>query len=73
MIADTRNELDKMAEDIELDSRWKQHAGERREHFDVTENYALRAVKLGAVRISTRELAKRLIDRDLRFYLEGRS
>ena len=71
MIADTRRELDEMAETIGVDLRWKQNAGERTEHFDVTENMRLRALKAGAVQLTVRQLAERLADRDLKEYLEG--
>lgn len=73
MIADTRAELDEMAEKIQLDLKWKQKAGERQEHFDVTENYRSRVISLGGKPITVRELAQRLLDRDLEKYLEGRT
>lgn len=72
MIADTREELDAMAEAIELDAKWKQKAGEKQEHFDVTENYRQRAIGKGAIAITAKELARKLIDRNLTVYLEGR-
>lgn len=71
MIADTRRELDAMAEAIELDAKWKQKAGEQHEHFDVTNNYRSRAIREGAKPISVRELSLKLTDRDLKVYLEG--
>lgn len=69
MIADTRDELDEIAERLDLHSRWKQNVGERKEHYDVTESMAQKAVRLGAKRISTRELSVLLTHRDLREYL----
>lgn len=71
MIADTRRELDEMAETIGVDLRWKKDAGERHEHFDVTENMRLRALEEGAVQLTVRQLAERLTDRNLKEYLEG--
>jgi hypothetical protein len=71
MIADTRSELDEMAESLELKSRWKQDVGESSEHFDVTENFMVRAIKLGAKEISPQELVEKLQSRDLKEYLEG--
>jgi hypothetical protein len=72
MIADTREELDEMAEKIELDLKWKKDAGTRKEHFDVTENYRQRAIEAGSIQVSTRELHQMLLKRDLTEYLEGR-
>ena len=60
MIADTRDELDKMAELIDLDQKWKQNPGEGREHFDVTENYRQRALDLGAKQITVRRMVLNL-------------
>lgn len=73
MIADTRDELDEMAEILNLKEKWKQKAGEQLEHYDVTENYRRRAIKAGAIPISVHELSKRLLERDLQSYLEGRA
>jgi len=71
MIADTRRELDEMAERLELNPKWKQKVGDRLEHFDVTENYRQRAIQEGAIPLKVRELALKLMDRDLKEYLEG--
>lgn len=70
MIADTRSELDAMAEAIELDPKYKQSVGEWNEHFDVTESYRDRAIKFGAKPVGVRTIVIRLQQRDLQYYLE---
>ena len=72
MIADTREELDVMAEKLNLEQRWKQCVGTRKEHFDVTENYRKRAIQEGAIVLSVRDLHQKIVERDLTAYLEGR-
>lgn len=71
MIADTRSELDAMAENLDLAERWKQKPGEQKEHFDVTENYRRSAIFYGAKEITVRELVTKLRYRDLKHYLEN--
>lgn len=57
MIADTHNELMKMATHIGLSHKWLQKKGSPDEHFDVSIEYRDRAIKAGAVPITMRELA----------------
>lgn len=71
MIADTRSELDEMAYLLGLKDKWKQKAGERNEHYDVSQSFAREAIKLGAKRVTQRELVKILQARNLEVYLES--
>lgn len=70
MIADKRSELDEMAEALDLESRWKQKVGEQNEHYDVTETKRTDAVRLGAIQIGSKDLVRKLMARDLPYYLE---
>lgn len=56
MVADTRAELDAMADRIGVNRRWIQHAGQVTEHYDVSLSSRARAIELGAKRISTHDL-----------------
>jgi hypothetical protein len=58
MIADTSEELDEMAELIGVQLKWKQFPGTPREHYDISKAKRALAVKLGAVEVTQRELAK---------------
>lgn len=55
MSADTRAELDEMADRLGLRRSWIQHPGEWSEHYDVTEGKRRQAVALGAVEIAWRD------------------
>jgi len=68
MIADTPDELDAMADRIGVDRRWKQRAGTVFEHYDVSIGARAKAVKLGAIELTLRELAmkRREIERAAR-------
>lgn len=58
LVADTREELMEMARRIELPTKWLQHAGTYKEHFDVCLLKRAKAVWYGAHEISARELAE---------------
>ena len=58
MVADTHDELMRMADRIGLDRRWLQNAGTRREHFDVSMTKRREAIAAGALTVSTRELVE---------------
>jgi hypothetical protein len=60
MIADTTEELLRMADRINVDRRHIQKQGTANEHFDVSKARRERAVYLGAKEISTRELVDRI-------------
>lgn len=57
MIADTTEELLQMVDKIGVQRKWLQDAGTNREHFDICLSKKAKAVKLGALEISSRELA----------------
>ena len=60
MVADTEEELYEMARAIRLNTKWVQHAemGKGWIHFDVSMQYRQRAVNLGAIELSMRDLAR---------------
>ncbi|MFE6966851.1 DUF4031 domain-containing protein [Agromyces sp. NPDC057679] len=51
MTADTRDELDEMADRLGLKRTWIQHPGTWKEHYDVTEPKRRAAVAAGAVEV----------------------
>lgn len=63
MIADTTDELVSMAETIGVPSRYIQHAGTAKEHFDICLSKRRLAVKAGAVQITLRELGRMIYAR----------
>lgn len=56
MIADSSEELLSMADAIGVDRKWIQHPGTHREHFDICKSKRAKAVELGAVEVTMREL-----------------
>lgn len=60
MIADTRQELFAMATALNLAHKWCQYPGTWKEHFDISKGYREHAVRLGAVQITKRELARKV-------------
>lgn len=63
MIADTSEELKKMAVKIGVNLKWIQCEGTYREHFDVCLSKKELAVKFGATLISRSELGELLLNR----------
>lgn len=63
MIADTSAELHAMAESIGVARKWCQDEGTPREHYDIALSRRGRAVALGAVEITMRELATKTLAR----------
>lgn len=63
MIADTTIELLLMADKIGVPRRWIQKAGKAGEHFDIALSKRARAVQLGAVGVTSRELVRMIRDR----------
>ena len=63
MIADSHEELCAMAMQIGVARRWLQHEGTYQEHFDLSISRRERAVRAGAIEITTRELARKCIAR----------
>ena len=66
MIADSTAELLSMALSLGLERRWLQHAGKRNEHFDVCWAKRSRAINLGAIPVTTKELVAKLREREPR-------
>lgn len=58
MIADTPVELHMMAMAIGLRSEWVQDQGKDSEHYDLTERRRARAVELGAIEVTSRDLVR---------------
>ncbi len=57
MIADTQEELLRMADTIGVQRKWIQKKGTIHEHFDIAMSARTKAVAAGAVEISMRELS----------------
>lgn len=55
MTADTREELDAMAERIGLRRGWIQHPGTWKEHYDLTSTKRREAIRAGAIEVTARE------------------
>ncbi|MGN6422005.1 MAG: DUF4031 domain-containing protein [Asticcacaulis sp.] len=55
MIADSREELDAMADKIGVARRWIQNAGTHQEHYDIAMTARVKAVQSGAIEISLRD------------------
>ena len=58
MIADTTEELLKMADRIGVQRKWIQYAGSYKEHFDIALTKRKLAIQYGAVQITYSELGK---------------
>lgn len=58
MIADTHDELVRMAMQIGVHPKWIQKGGTRDEHFDVTMRARADAIKLGAIPMTMLDLCK---------------
>lgn len=63
MIADSPDELLAMADKIGVARKWIQRAGTHLEHFDVSLGARQKAVQLGAVEITMKELAQKTRER----------
>lgn len=60
MIADSSDELNAMADQIGVARKWIQKPGTPREHYDVSMAARAKAVRLGAVEVSSRELIAKM-------------
>jgi hypothetical protein len=63
MIADSTEELLEMVRRLKLQPHWIQSKGTYREHFDISMNKRRKAIELGAVPITQRELGYKLMER----------
>lgn len=59
MIADSHEELVAMVRKIGVQTKWIQHAGTYREHFDICLAKRAKAVAAGAIEITQRELVQK--------------
>jgi hypothetical protein len=60
MMADSREELDAMADAIGVARRWVQHEGKPSEHYDICKSKRQKALQLGAIAITRRDLVSML-------------
>ena len=60
MIADTTEELHRMAESIGMRRRWVQSAETPNEHYDISIEARAVAIELGAVAITRRQLVMKI-------------
>ena len=63
MFADSRKELDQMADAIGVARRWIQKPNTHAEHYDICLNKKKLAVVAGAKQITQREIGKMLVER----------
>lgn len=63
MIADTTEELIEMAKNIGVNPKWIQKEGTGQEHFDIALSKRKKAVELGAIEITFRELGEITMER----------
>jgi hypothetical protein len=63
MIADSREELDAMADKIGVARKWIQYPGTPREHYDVCLAARTKAIAAGAVEITWMELSRMTVER----------
>lgn len=63
MLADSREELDAMADLIGVSRRWIQHPGTVKEHYDIALSARAKAVAAGAVEIDIRDAGKMMRER----------
>jgi hypothetical protein len=58
MVADTRQELDEMADKIGVARKWIQKPGTDREHYDVCMSKRAKAVANGAIELTCTDLVQ---------------
>jgi hypothetical protein len=63
MIADSRIELDVMADKIGVARKWIQYPGTWKEHYDIAKGKRDQAIKLGAVALTNREMGHKMSER----------
>jgi hypothetical protein len=66
MIADTREELDAMADAVGVKRKWIQYPGTYREHYDICKSKRNLAIENGAVSVTFREFGQLLKARRLK-------
>lgn len=63
MIADSHEELLAMAAKIGVSDRWLQKEDTAGEHFDICESKRARAIRFGAVPVSSKEIVRLIRDK----------
>lgn len=63
MIADTPQELREFAQRISMKLEWIQRQNTHKEHFDLMPSRRARAIRLGAVELSNKDLVRKLLER----------
>jgi len=63
MVADTEEELEGMALKIGVNTKWWQHRGTRKSHFDICLSKKQKAIRNGAVEVTIYELGYMLSTR----------
>ncbi len=63
MMADTSEELLRMADRIGVQRKWIQSAGTEREHFDIAMSKRALAVQAGAIEVTRRDLGMLMLKR----------
>lgn len=63
LIADSREELLSMVDQIGVKRKWIQKIGTHWEHFDVCLSKRAKAVALGAIELSPKDLVRRMLDK----------
>lgn len=69
LVADTHDELMRMAARLNLNPDWIQSPGTPREHFDVSLRKRDLAVRHGAVEVSSRDIVRILRERKMDVYM----
>lgn len=63
LIADTREELFAVVDALHVGRRHMQHRNSYREHFDLCKSNRTKAIEMGAIEITSRELGQLLLAR----------
>lgn len=63
MSADSREELDAMADEIGVDRKWIQNPGGRHEHYDICMAKRKLAVESGAIEVTARQAVLKMMER----------
>jgi len=58
MVADSREELDAMADQIGVRRKWIQHPNTNREHYDICKSKRILAIRYGAIQVTMSQVAE---------------
>lgn len=73
MIADTTEELMRMADRIGVNRKWIQYPGTYKEHFDICKAMRRKAVEFGAKEITWRELGRMTLEKAEKINLQEKN